>query len=226
MTEPEWLACATVGPMQRFLFGKLSDRKTRLFGCACCRHIWHLVTDPQCRTAVEVAEQFADGLVTRKTLSQARHAVRTARRGTPCGAALNCVMNKAVEAGWYASDDATTSLALSPVYHALEGPLGGKWDYYAAMAAAEGEIVTVLKELVGNPFRRVAIDTSWLAWNGGTVVKLAQAIYNDRAFDRLPILADALEDAGCTNADILSHCRGGGVHVRGCWVVDLLLARE
>lgn len=69
-------------------------------------------------------------------------------------------------------------------------------------------------------------DLSWLASNNGTVVKLAQAIYDERAFDRLPILADALEDAGCTNQDILAHCRGGGEHSRGCWVVDLLLGKE
>jgi len=58
----------------------------------------------------------------------------------------------------------------------------------------------------------------------GTVIKLAQAIYDDRAFDRLPILADALEEAGCTNIDILEHCRVPGPHVCGCWVVDLLLS--
>jgi hypothetical protein len=57
---------------------------------------------------------------------------------------------------------------------------------------------------------------SWLSWNDGTVVKMAQAIYDDRAFDRLPILADALEDAGCSDADILAHCRSEGPHVRGC----------
>jgi len=83
----------------------------------------------------------------------------------------------------------------------------------------------LIHDIFGNPFRPVAVETSWLAWNAGTVVKLAQAIYDDRAFDRLPILADALEDAGCTNADILEHCRGGGEHVRGCWVVDLLLGK-
>jgi hypothetical protein len=64
------------------------------------------------------------------------------------------------------------------------------------------------------------------AWNNGIVVKLAQAIYDDCAFDRLPILADALEDAGCTNQEILAHCRSGGDHVPGCWVVDLLLAKS
>jgi len=73
------------------------------------------------------------------------------------------------------------------------------------------------------PFRSITFDPTWLT---PTVINLAQAIYDDRAFDRMPILADALEDAGCTNQDILSHCRQPGVHVRGCWVVDLLLDKE
>jgi hypothetical protein len=73
---------------------------------------------------------------------------------------------------------------------------------------------------VGNPFHPIALDPMWLM---PSVKHLAEAIYEDRAFDRLPILADALEDAGCTNADILNHCRQPGEHVRGCWVVDLLL---
>jgi hypothetical protein len=84
----------------------------------------------------------------------------------------------------------------------------------------------VLRELVGNPFRPVSVDPSWLVWHDGTILKVTQGIYDDRAFDRLPILADALEDAGCDNADVLAHCRGPGPHVRGCWVVDLLLGKE
>jgi len=83
-----------------------------------------------------------------------------------------------------------------------------------------------LQDLFGNLFHSVVIDSSWLAWNNHTIPKLAQAIYDDRAFDRLPILADALEEAGCTNADILNHCRQSGEHVRGCWVVDLLLGKS
>jgi hypothetical protein len=72
----------------------------------------------------------------------------------------------------------------------------------------------------------VTIPPSSLVWNDGTVVKLAQGIYDDRAFDRLPVLADALEEAGCDNAEILSHLRGSGPHVRGCWAVDLLTGRS
>ena len=78
-----------------------------------------------------------------------------------------------------------------------------------------------------NPCRPApAVDPSWLAWNGGTVAKLAAAIYDGRRFADLPILADALEDAGCADAAILAHCRGPGEHVRGCRVVDLLTGRE
>src|SRR5205085_12433942 len=78
----------------------------------------------------------------------------------------------------------------------------------------------LLRDIVGNPFRPVALDP---AWRTAAVVGLAEAIYAGRAFDRLPILADALEDAGCDNPDVLAHCRGPGPHVRGCWVVDLIL---
>jgi hypothetical protein len=88
------------------------------------------------------------------------------------------------------------------------------------------EKAAFLRDLFGNPFRPLAINPAWLAWNDGTVVKLAQSIYDDRAFDRLPILADALEDAGCNDAELLSHLRGPGPHVRGCWALDLILGRS
>ena len=84
----------------------------------------------------------------------------------------------------------------------------------------------LLRDVFGNPFRPVAVEPAWLAWGGGTVRQLAQAIYDERAFERLPVLADALEEAGCTNADVLGHCRQPAEHVRGCWVVDLLLGRS
>ncbi len=79
---------------------------------------------------------------------------------------------------------------------------------------------TLLRDVFGNPVRPAMLSPAWLT---STVVQLARGIYHDRAFDRLPILADALLDAGCDNADMLDHCRGEGPHVRGCWVVDLLL---
>jgi hypothetical protein len=86
--------------------------------------------------------------------------------------------------------------------------------------------LSLLHCIFGNPFRPVSLDPAWLHCNGGTVRKMAEAIYDDRAFDRLPILADALEEAGCTDRAVLDHCRGSGAHVRGCWVLDLLLGKE
>ena len=83
--------------------------------------------------------------------------------------------------------------------------------------------VPLIRCIFGNPFHPNVIDPSWLAWNGGRVVQLSQAIYDDRAFDRMPELADALHEAGCDNDAILSHCRGPGSHVqRRYWVVDVL----
>jgi hypothetical protein len=96
----------------------------------------------------------------------------------------------------------------------------------AAAFVGDGEPqaqAALLRDIFGNPFRPVALDPSWLT---STVVALAEGIYQDRAFDRMPILADALQDAGCDNEAILNHCRQPGEHVRGCWVVDLVLAKE
>ena len=76
------------------------------------------------------------------------------------------------------------------------------------------------------PFRPVTIDPSVLAWNAPLVPRLAQAIYDKRRWGDMPILGDALLDAGCGDEGILAHCRSGGEHVRGCWVVDLLLGKE
>ena len=80
--------------------------------------------------------------------------------------------------------------------------------------------LSILRDIFGNPFRPITFNLSWLT---STVVSLANGIYQDKAFDRMPIVADALQDAGCDNEEILQHCRGPGPHVRGCWAVGLIL---
>ena len=99
-------------------------------------------------------------------------------------------------------------------------------DWVAALEADfrfEAMQQTILaRDIFGNPYRPVTVDPAWLT---STVVALAEGIYTDGAFDRLPILADALEEAGCGDPGVLSHCRGGGQHVRGCWVVDMVLKK-
>ena len=84
----------------------------------------------------------------------------------------------------------------------------------------------LLRDIIGDPFRPISLDPAWLTWHDGLLVSMARRMYDSRDFSDMPVLADALEEAGCANADILEHLRGPGSHVRGCWVVDALLARE
>jgi hypothetical protein len=87
-------------------------------------------------------------------------------------------------------------------------------------------MLSVLRCIFGNPFRPISINPAWLTWHDGLLVSLAQRMYDSRDFSDMPVLADALEEAGCDNADLLAHCRQTGEHVRGCWVVDLILGKE
>jgi hypothetical protein len=110
--------------------------------------------------------------------------------------------------------------------------------YYVSRSAAEAAAklgpweeerqaqLELLRDIFGNPFRLVSLNPAWLSWRDGLVRKITETIYAERSFEELPILADALEDAGCDNADILTHCRQPGDHVRGCWVIDLLLGKS
>jgi hypothetical protein len=223
MTEQEWLSCTDPTPMLEYLREKTSERKLRLFGCACVRRVWDRLIDKQSRGLVEVGEQYADGLVSEEQLSGVRHAYNdhqnegvdgddilvyydtiaadAASEVVECGAAIFCALfasQHAASAGYYEGDE-------------------------VAERAAQA---VLLRDLIGNLFRPVAINPAWLAWNDGMVHKAAQAIYDERAFYRMPILADALQEAGCDSADILEHCRSDGPHVRGCWALDLLLSKE
>lgn len=102
-----------------------------------------------------------------------------------------------------------------------------RWlEILPAARDAQSVYCQLFRDIFGNPFHPGTIEPAWREWNGGSVVKLARTIYYDRRWDIMPILGDALEDALCDNADILDHCRGPGPHVRGCWVVDLILGNE
>jgi hypothetical protein len=109
------------------------------------------------------------------------------------------------------------------LYDDLQSYFDGTWKSGPQERQAESDL---LREVFGNPFAPVVLDLVWLAWQNGTIPRLARGIYDERAFDRLPILADALEEAGCDDADILGHLRGPGPHVLGCWPLDLLLGKS
>jgi hypothetical protein len=194
--------------MLEFLRGKASDRRLRLFGVACCRRIWHLLADGRSRRAVEVAERYADGRASDEQLRAASGEAASVGVGfgiqfSPANAA-----HFAAHAGHAFADRCRMYAA-----RAVADP---------AEAAAQASLIRCLW---GSPFRRAAVAPSLRSCHDGTVVRLAQAIYDAGAFDRPPVLADALEEAGCTDADILDHLRGPGPHVRGCWPVDLILGK-
>ena len=213
MTEAEWLACDDLTPMLARLRARAKSesgkRKLRLFAVGCCRCIWAKLRDERSRKAVEVAERIADGLASPQEWAHAIEGVRKAREQ---GGDDYCTPRH-----MYAEvclSDNEWSVASSFCF----------WDEPDDRSGPAP--IAILRDVFGNPFRPPRRpERSLLTWNDGVIPKLAQAIYAERAFERLPILADALEDAGCDNGDILAHCRGPGPHVRGCWVVDLLVGK-
>jgi hypothetical protein len=234
MTEAQWLACTRPAVMLRFLCGQASNRKLRLFACACCRRVWGLLPAEESRQAVQVAERFADGLASEGELATAAHsAARPAKdaaaryvRKFPgaAGKASAALVGSDAYARVRAAHPQQAARELGLSAEAARDPRDA---YLEAQAHEAAKQTALLRELFGNPFRAVpAMDPAWRVWNDGTLRKLAQAIYDEGDFDRMPMLADALEEAGCADADILSHCRSAGAHARGCWVVDLLLNKS
>jgi hypothetical protein len=204
--------------------------------------VWHLFSDERARAAVEVAERYAEGLVGKEALAVARDRLRAPARSAGRRATREEVWNQTkdefraeaaacVWAGmWDAASETIRARAWDAAYHAsnaitVTAPEERAWkrgevppnpSLHLARQAA------LLRDLFGP---QKTLDRKLLAWCRGVIPTLAAAIYDERAFDRLPILGDALEDAGCTDQAILGHCRSGGEHVRGCWVVDLCLEK-
>ena len=201
-------------------FHALSRRKQRLYAVACCRRIWHLLPDERCRDAVVVAEQFADGLATTKAIQQARSsAQRTASTVTE-----QVAKDAAWAVVWATSPASRIRYLAQTAGEAAARAAAGVADRPARAAALETEKDSqqlLLHDLW--PPDSFAFNASWRT---PAVVGLVEAIYEGRAFDRLPMVADALENAGCHDASILGHCRHPGLHVRGCWLIDLLTAKE
>src|SRR5205085_2535660 len=163
----------------------------------------------------EVGERYADGLATVEEVDSARSAALAALREARA-AGHDPATWGSEPAARAALKCAEPTLDNAAVIAARDVAWAAVWEADAAGGAALGaRQCALLRELFGNPFRPVAAERAWLAWEGGTVVGLARAIYDERAFERLPILADALEEAGCTDERMLGHCRSGGEHVRG-----------
>lgn len=292
MTEQEWLASDDPAAMLRVVLhgevtwkagtpkpvvSKASDRKLRLFACACCRQVWHLLTDERSRRAVGVAEQWAD-------LPPERQA-RTHRHRTHVFGRADRAYCELVDGGVEQYHPARlAALAARDTLQATGAgccgePLSGRMERLGLRPAAQAAL---LRDIVGNPFRPAACDP---AWRTADVLALARAAYDLRAVrvvagdagpsgltgrpievslevedgtldhDRLAVLSDALEEAGCPSKwcrlckgekiimvgeyrplkcpcveagphPLLAHLRSPGPHVRGCWALDLTLGKE
>jgi hypothetical protein len=231
MTEEEWLNATDPQPMLEFLRGKTSERKLRLFACACCRRIWDLLNDERSREAVEVAERYADGLAAQAEL---RRAVELAPMPVWPGSGPE-IFNWRLVTTTIAADltDPRTYVWLtaeSAVPELTPAVIAAKWSEYGVGFVGPPLQASMLRELIGNPFHPVSFES---IWSSSAVIALAQSAYDNRVLpagtlepERIAVLADALEDTGCTDAAILDHLRGPGPHVRGCHVIDALLGKQ
>jgi hypothetical protein len=229
MTEAEWSACADPRPLWQFLDGKLGAREVRLWVLACCRRLWEGSTDAVEQLTLGLVERFVEAPDRRGTWTTVR--VPAGQAVMDCGAS-EPVRSLRAAARAYGGEELGPLL---PVSSFLEGLLerlacwgdptpGPGWlvtsfEGQGLSAARQAEL---FRDLVRGPFRPLVFRAAWRTANRGTVGNLARTIAGEGAFDRLPILADALEDAGCAEVELLEHLRGAGPHVRGCWALGLV----
>jgi hypothetical protein len=217
VTEADWLACDNPNFAVAVVRAKNpSRRKARLAAAAGLRHFWPELSAVQ-RRAVEAAERYADGESFYHEMQATTVRIASGQVGTLAWAVARVTHRVAAEALWPATCVFLPVVDSSPVYTNPPFPDG------RAFAERSRPMLDIFRCVYGNPFRPTAVAPGWRTT---AVLGLARAVYDGRAFDRLPILADALEDAGCDHPAMLAHCRDGGPHVRGCWVIDGILGRK
>jgi hypothetical protein len=260
MTEQEWLSGSNPHPMLTFLKGQKetgwagmlakmglkkckTSRKFQLFACACCRRLWPLLVDESSRRAVEIAELYADGLVSkgeyRRAIQSARAAaLELARPRVMVGEWLMAAQSRAVDAvvstleSADPADEAATwgkeavrALASRKPHDQSINPFSPESSSPsitpdAAWTAEAKAQCALLRELFGNPFANPKLDE---AWRSPQAQALAKSLLQNHTLDDLTELAKLLEQAGCEEEQVLRHCREQKEHVRGCWVMDFVL---
>jgi len=251
MTEEEWLK-GDLKPMLGFLYGRVTKRKRFLYAAAGLRRIEHLLYNGSSQKVVAIAERAAEGEAAQHEIEDACWCAECPTFGYDFDSKYILERKAAegkfasqiirlMEMGVYGEDDirgedhlgeqairSSLCNAAHIAHHTLyigyidESEIGEHMvEHICSQDQWPGG--WLIREIFGNPFRPVIADAEWLT---PTVVAIAHSLYADRAFDRLPILADALEEAGCTNADLLLHCRQPREHIRGCWAVDLVLGKK
>jgi hypothetical protein len=207
MTEAEWLACESPVETVAALLERAGARKRMLFACACFRRGWALIQFESTKEVIVLMERYADGDASPSDFAEARAKAEKVKMWSPYGEAghlQRAVADVASNApyAWYAVASLQGKPRPAPLLHDLFGPPAPR---------PERLPVAVLSLLP----------------------PLAQAAYDERHLPsghldnaRLAVLSDALEEAGCTDADILAHLRSPGPHVRGCWALDLILGKQ
>jgi hypothetical protein len=226
MTEAEWLAATDPFELLDSVEEETTERKTRLFADACCRRIARFLAAERNRNVIEVSDLYADDLASEEQLTAALSEADAAVQDAGVRHALGRVGLTAAKTVIFLTPDLLVNDVIIGVIQTMVLTAGVTPPPEATREAYRTELeahASLLRDIFGNHFRRVTADPSWLT---STVVALARGMYDSRDFTTMPILADALQDAGCDSADILGHCRGPGPHVRGCWVVDLVLGKE
>lgn len=233
MTENDWHTCADPAAMLAFLLDRASSRKLRLFACASARRLWLYFRDERSRTGSEVSERFADGQAIEIEREQAWNDAEAAQSEAPwyatrqALAAAWAVVNDITVGAVRIIDDVTRVFARQAALDASrQSPHKVRGLRDEAARTARLQHCELIREVFGNPFRALAIEPVWLAAGNGAVARIARAVYEERTFEDMPILGDALEDVGCQDEEILAHCRAECEHVRGCWVVDALLEQD
>ncbi|AMV26973.1 hypothetical protein VT84_21405 [Gemmata sp. SH-PL17] len=212
MTEAEWLVCEASRTMLEFAQDRASARQLRLFAVACGRLVSHYQSYPQADSVFGLSEEYADRKVDGTALRAARERARVDIEGVL--SVNESVMRNTIRAAELTTEDDAA--------WAAEGVLG----YVRVMLGpiSEWTLSRLARDIFGNPFRTVSFSP---AWRTSMAVALAGQMYESRDFSAMPILADALQDAGCDDANVLDHCRDTNApHVRGCWLVDLVLGKE
>jgi hypothetical protein len=249
MTEAEWLTCSDPDRMLEHLGGNASERKLRLLCSACCRRHWHLLEAARLREAVDALERFVDGEMDEGSFRAAAsdtHPYLVYRdefcSGQPrqeilwsAYAITQAVYGCLVRLGEWVHprppmEDTSKTLEFFAYAAGAAGKTSPPLFPSGEERAAQADLI---RELFGDTRRPASLPSAYLSWSDSISVKLAVAIYEDRALpegtldsSRLPILADALEEAGCEDEQLLTHLRSPGPHVRGCWALDLILGKE
>jgi hypothetical protein len=231
MTADEWDASTSLEQLLDACGLDEGDRRLRLFNAACARRVAAVMPDDGARRLVDLAEQRADGLLPDHEWLRAvvetvdPYVGNEAARDGAGGATFGVLMNL------HRTDPRSIlrlaeSVVEARAYQAYTGgyPTAVGLDAWMrqAVESESTDLCHLFRCVCGTPFGRVALDPVWLT---STVRTLAAGIDAERAFDRMPILADALQDTGADSDDIFNHCRGPGPHTHGCWVVDRVLGR-